>query len=780
MADDWRFRSSPIAKTGLQSYAATQMRVSLQSGKEISLGTLCVASRELREALNDQQKESLVRAADVITSEIAARKRLQRMQEKQSMLEDLSTLRIKARVESVEVEVIERLRSKYRGCLIAIVPIRDDILELASTEQIPLASIHDGLWEDTPFIKEAIESGDFERCIKKRSLRIVAAHITPNERAIIIATSDLMLVFDDLDVWFVEQCAQIINFSAQGRRLREALAAKNTFLRSITHELRTPIHAILSSVELANEEIKSQILSEVASGATLGPFLDTIRRSGTELMTTVNNILRLNGFQADTKPDITNYDLHSLENDALDEIFSNYSDGQMPGLSVRFENKVPAVANVVKVDANLLKELLKCLILNAINAAPSGSVVVTISLLEGEKLVFFDVVDTGVGIAKADHQRIFQAFEKVNPHSAGAGLGLSLASQMASILDGKLSLVFSELGKGSHFQFQLPHIPVKAKGTPVRSWQPKKCHLPSRYHIMGDSSRRSHLTNHLEQHLVRCAFRKSDTPQGSIIVLDQPESFQSDCEFATCGLDGPHAILYISDVSSHVTLQGRARNGFKTHLVFPVTGPLYASRLNEILAEVDLAFAAHLKGLEPQRRRSLEDVSSKISNDSAASTKEATPPATPYEEISTPVILHAQPPAVKALLVDDNKVNLTVLQMYCKKRKIPHGLAIDGNEAVSEFCHDAHNATPGNSSYTIIFMDLQMPECDGLEACRQIRKFEKEHGLPRSVILILTGQDSAADRRDAFEAGVDDFYVKPVSVKKLDQAVAKYFSDSSK
>lgn len=775
MKADWRFHASPQAKNGLRSYAGTQIRLPLQNGEEVSLGTLCVASVTTQPALDEEQKASLVRVADVIMGEIMSRKQLQRMQERQAMSERLDQFRVKAHAEYLEAEIIRELSSRYPACLPFIAKIEANNVELPSGGLLPLTSVQDGMWEDTEFIRGCIQSGQFQEAVKQRKVRAAIAPIAPKGRVLVLATSTLGCVFDDLDVWYVDQCAQTINTSAQARSLREALDAKNTFLRSVTHELRTPIHAILSSVELATELIRSLDNPNGSGGppldsASIGPFLDTIRRSSTELMTTVNNILRLNAFVTDMKSFPTDYDLQSIETDVLDEIFASCIDDQSPALSVRFDNQIPASLCSVKMDGNLLRELLKCLILNSIAATPDGSILVTISLNEEESILLFDLKDTGTGIAEADHSRIFQAFEKVNSHSPGAGLGLSLACQMTRTLGGRLSLVSSALNEGSHFRVAVPHIPAKTSKRSTRRWSSVNRYLASHYSIHLRSKRSMHLIEHLEQHLQSRDFRKSDLDQASFIIMNQSDTLPDDISFLR-NLDKPHAILYVCETSPTKEALDSIVKEHKPHMVYPVVGPLYSSRIDEMMLEADIAFAAYIKPANPSQAR----LTSSTADGPIHITPYAmlaTPPITPGTESLRPILTNSPAPSVKALLVDDNKVNLSVLQMYCKRRKMSHGVAYDGNEAVSEFRRTASSSS--DNSYNVVFMDLQMPECDGVEACRQIRRYERDHSLPRSTIFILTGQDSVSDRKEAFEAGVDDYFVKPVSVRKLDQAIARY------
>jgi CheY-like chemotaxis protein len=140
----------------------------------------------------------------------------------------------------------------------------------------------------------------------------------------------------------------------------------------------------------------------------------------------------------------------------------------------------------------------------------------------------------------------------------------------------------------------------------------------------------------------------------------------------------------------------------------------------------------------------------------------------------------------RALLVDDNPVNLKLLEMYCTRRKIPYSTAQDGAQAVklySERCSPAHTLSNGASTATkdpfdLILMDLQMPICDGITATREIRELEHKHGWPRSVIFIVTGQDSPSDRAGAHEAGSDGYMVKPVGPKVMDRTVKQWFPDA--
>lgn len=116
----------------------------------------------------------------------------------------------------------------------------------------------------------------------------------------------------------------------------------------------------------------------------------------------------------------------------------------------------------------------------------------------------------------------------------------------------------------------------------------------------------------------------------------------------------------------------------------------------------------------------------------------------------------------RVLLVDDNAINLKLLVVFAKRQNLRYAEATNGLEALETFKSEAHATTPASRPFEFVLMDLSMPVMDGLTSTRQIRQFEAKHALPKSHIVALTGLASAQDQRDASEAGVDMYLVKPV------------------
>ncbi|KAK8118785.1 uncharacterized protein PG998_003411 [Apiospora kogelbergensis] len=119
-------------------------------------------------------------------------------------------------------------------------------------------------------------------------------------------------------------------------------------------------------------------------------------------------------------------------------------------------------------------------------------------------------------------------------------------------------------------------------------------------------------------------------------------------------------------------------------------------------------------------------------------------------------------PPPKFMLVDDNPINLKILAAYLKKLKLTFALAHDGQEAV-----DKVKELPGQ--FACIFMDINMPRLDGLQATRQIRNFEQTHGHAQSTIIALSGLASASVQQEAFQSGIELFLTKPVKLKEISE-----------
>ncbi|KAH7119624.1 histidine kinase HHK3 [Dendryphion nanum] len=754
MLEDWRFSESPHVRLGgLRSYAGVPLRLKSAAGEHVALGSLCIASNSVREPLTPDQQANLVRFADILTAEIVTRRQTIREQERASYQESVSKLQLRVgSVGCIRDSVLEVIQQAYPHTIAMYQSCSDGLIRLEHRSAIHLSDVRHELWEDVDYIENSIRNKNFSPLESVQTVRAIVARCGSSGEALVVLSQDMHLVFDDVDAWFVSACAAIVAESIQEEALQEALKAKTRFLRGITHQLRTPIHGVLVSAELLAEELATQ---QANAGLPIGPscYLDSIKSSGRELMTTVNNILKLNNWtDSATTLKAKAYDLAELEDDVITDVLQVIEEEQLGEVAITFHNKLPVDQNTILVDASLLKECIESLVLNALQATTYGAVEVTISIVASA--LQFDIIDTGCGIKPEDHERIFESYEKGDVHTKGAGLGLTIAAKIATVMHGSVQLVSSAEGSGSHFRVQF-HNPEYISITKMRPekhglelrYSPRTYCLFAKEHVVSSLPQR--MCAFLDQH----GFHQCKDPNGSLLILSHLTE-EDDIPSSVKDLKTSHVIIC---VGVPVEKQGPIKASLDHHRVLFITGPLYQSRLEEILKIVESRY---------EEIAATAITTAHPTSENPGSTSLAT---TSFSRASS-VSITTSRVIQTALLVDDNAINLRILRMYCEKRNLPYVMATDGNEAVQKY---QLGADTGSISLTML--DLQMPNCDGAEACAQIRAWEAARGMQRTVIFIVTGQDNVIDRTRSFEAGADEFFVKPVSLKLLDRGINKYF-----
>ncbi|KAG9714881.1 hypothetical protein KCU59_g20097, partial [Aureobasidium melanogenum] len=438
------------------------LRCKADTGEDVALGSLCIASNSEQPPLSPSQQDALVRFADMIASEIIARAREARRRQRQVMADLIVETQKQNSPEAVRDHVLKILAQVYPD---AVVDVQDaplnDLIRLPQHSPVDYDDFQDGLWEDSELIEHLIVTQNHNKITTESTVRAIAhpCQKMPIIKYLVLASKNVQYVFDDVDSWFVEKCASLMATSTQENRLREALTAKDAFLRGITHQLRTPIHGVLGSCELLFEELASRdMLQTGVSGLNPSSVLSAIRDSGRELMSTVNNMLKLNRWAEETGGSLQPASLLSLnliEAEIIYEVQQSIPEHELSEVSVMFENRLGTDESMIVMDLSLLKECIQALIQNALSYTEAGAVIVVIWASSDYTRLIFDIKDTGCGIAVEDQERIFEAYEKVDTHTRGAGLGLTLSAKIANALNGNVTLVSSKQGskdKGSLFR----------------------------------------------------------------------------------------------------------------------------------------------------------------------------------------------------------------------------------------------------------------------------------------------------------------------------------------
>ncbi|KAJ5372720.1 histidine kinase HHK3 [Penicillium concentricum] len=817
LMEDWRFQECPyLERGGLRAYAGVPLRLQTESGDCVSLGSLCVASSKAEEPLTKAQHHALVRLGDWVVSDLVQCARARRQRERRRMSELLAKAQ-KETNDAVSVEpVFKVLRTTYPDAIVRMHTSRTTHVEFEGCNSIPVSELKNGLWEDVKLLDDFIGNSNHLAPPSTRPVRIAAApcESPSGESLLIVASKDFHLVFDDVDIWFIQACAGILSQMWRQSLLAEAMKAKEKFFRVFSHQLRTPIHGILGSVELMAEELMSWDSTENTTASTAlqnttaislrEPFtyLNIIKSAGRDLTSIINNLITLNKWSdiAATDRHYAMHTLDELETEIGKEIVKLTSGDTRYNSSVYFTQNLPPSCVDFCTDLLVLRETLIPLVINAVQHTPQGVVLITASMHSDGTLIV-DIEDNGRGIQRDHHRRIFEAYEKVDIHSTGAGLGLTIASKFASLIHGSIDLISSEIGHASHFRATFREIECGCL-PPPQPLAVKLNILPSRFFKMRAGPGSVLLGDHVETFLIRNGFTLSDRIEDCFVILEAVPDLEQHQACLSQIPSGQVAICLVSIPEENSYLERSADN------VVYVSGPFLTSTLNSALERAQNILmvkasqpclpqpkAISQPSLAPLSKSQHSGTGEEAAIDSLTvesnepSSNETVPPAS-HSDISVSLALNlttaldfsssssSQP---VTLIVDDNPVNLRIMEIYCKKRGLAYLSATDGLQAVEMFTqYQSRPAADETSSIQLIFMDLQMPVCGGIEATQMIRSLELQNEWRRSCLFVLTGQDSPADRKDAEATGADEFFVKPVSIKQLDRVVKRYFPAFSK
>jgi signal transduction histidine kinase len=236
----------------------------------------------------------------------------------------------------------------------------------------------------------------------------------------------------------------------QALELEQASAAKSQFLANVSHELRTPLNAILGYAAMTLQGVSGEL------SAPQRRNLSRIDANARHLLTLINEILDITRIEAGRMPiQVVPFNLHELVHEVTTELEPIIS---RSGLEI--VSTLPTELQALKTDRQKVKQILVNLLSNALKFTQKGSVTIK-AQPAARRMVSIAVIDTGIGIPRSDHVRIFEDFRQVDstPRRAygGTGLGLSICRRLTQMLRGTLK-VDSRPGHGSTFILTIPTV----------------------------------------------------------------------------------------------------------------------------------------------------------------------------------------------------------------------------------------------------------------------------------------------------------------------------------
>ncbi|KAL5390029.1 hypothetical protein DPSP01_002085 [Paraphaeosphaeria sporulosa] len=605
MLEDWRFAHSPYVESGgLQAYAGAPLRLQNEHGQTACLGSICVASSAPQAPLPRTLQAALARLGDWVVSDIVNLTRARRQRVRSRMVDLIAAAQAETKDALSEQPAMRALRDIYPDAVIKLQSSKAGHVEVEGHGPVPLSNISTGLWEDIEHIDRFIAESNHLEPPTDHVIRVIAAQCetVSGQSFLTVGTKDFRLVFDDIDAWFVQKCAGIISDMWNKRLLAEVMLAKEKFLRGFCHQLRTPIHGILGSVELLAEQLKLQKLDEAGSevsalhteaaaanssvitdgGSSI--YLDTIKSAGRDLISIINNMITLNRWADIAKKDrqYEDHTLYDLETRLWNEIVGANDGDTHFSASVVFTHDLPPDRCSIRTDLGLLCDSVLPLVTNALQNTLAGKVVIEISARPDLNDLVIGVKDTGRGIQPEDQRRIFELYEQVDVCTTGAGLGLTLASNFAALLHGSVDLVSSEVGRGSHFRATFHGVNLTYSDSPdTGSVIGKLRNIPKSFHAIQSNAEASALYDDFSRFLSCHGFSSTDCIGDGLIILDGVANGEE--RHVALSRAYPEQVIIClvppSKTKSHV--DGRTRN-----LIY-MNGPLLTSTMTQALEDAD-------------------------------------------------------------------------------------------------------------------------------------------------------------------------------------------------
>ncbi len=519
-----------------------------------------------------------------------------------------------------------------------------------------------------------------------------------------------------------------------------ASKAKSEFLANMSHEIRTPLNGVIGFTEI----LKNTKLNEQQK-----QYLENANVSAQLLLGIINDILDFSKIESGKlELDTVRTDIIELTEQAIDIVKHKASEKKLEML-LNIQHDVPRFATV---DPIRLKQILVNILGNAVKFTEKGEVELKLSFSKEtneQGRFFFSIRDTGIGISKEKQKGMFTPFFQADTSTTrkygGTGLGLQISNILTKKMGGTIQ-VESEEGKGSIFCFD-----ITAEYEYGEKPDKNSIHDIGRVLVVDDNENNRLILEHTFNHW-GIEFTGCDSGARAIqLIRDAKEPFDVIIvDYHMPDMDGLETIRMIRD---NPELTDRNQSVIL----------LYSSSDNDMLGHECKKLDVSRKLVKPVKSNELFYYLQHIH----------APPVDEVEskpEMVEKLHLKTEKAHPVVLIVEDVELNLTLLKTM---------LSIHCEEIVTLEASNgaiAVDMIEKGAKADIIFMDIQMPVMDGLEATKLIRKHELAEGLGPTPIIALSAGVVKGEKEKCIEAGMNDFLSKPLDSKKLEMVLRRYLT----